>query len=163
MLWGWWLLFIYFCSGLDSVGTREDKNHVKWGISKVSYDFAECWRLWRGSFGFFRGKWGEKIASRGDSAADKRSSARVEMASIVDRGGFFLSLCKILVAALFYGRILCKITPGHLLESTPFLTLAKHSKQTHEMAVLKMNMKKLWSSSGCGRSSKPFALHHISI
>ena len=77
---------------------------------------------------FSGGKWGEKIASRGGPAADERGSTRVEMAGVADRGGFFLSLCKILVAALCYGGILRKITPGHPLESIPLLTLAKHSK-----------------------------------
>lgn len=38
------------------------------------------------------GKWGEKIASRGDPAADKKGSTRVEMADIRDRGGFFSAL-----------------------------------------------------------------------
>lgn len=88
---------------------------------------------------FLGGKWGEKIASRGDPAADKKGSTRVEMAGIRDRGDFFfLSLCKILVVALCCRGILCEITPGHPLESTYLLILAKHSKPAHEMAMLKM-------------------------
>lgn len=91
---------------------------------------------------FLGGKWGEEIASRDDPAADERGSTRVEMAGFADRGGFFLSFCKSLVAALCYGGILCKITPGHPLESTPVLPLAKHSKPAHAMVVFKMNLKK---------------------
>lgn len=43
---------------------------------------------------------------------------------------------------LCYGGILCKITSGDPVESPPLLlTLAKHSKPVHEMAVLKMRLK----------------------
>lgn len=45
---------------------------------------------------FLGGKRGEKIACRGEPAADERGSTRVKKAGVADRGGFFLSLCKFL-------------------------------------------------------------------
>lgn len=55
-------------------------------------------------------------------------SSRIEMAvELIDAGGFSLSFYKIPVEALCYGGILCKITPGHPLESSPWFTSCKAS------------------------------------
>lgn len=55
-------------------------------------------------------------------------STRIEMAvELIDGDGFSLSFYKIPVEELCCGGILCKITPGHSLESSTLFTSCKAS------------------------------------
>lgn len=60
-------------------------------------------------FSLFLGKSGEtKLLPEVMAQLMRDIALGKKMAGTADRGGFFLSLCKILVTALCYGGILCK-------------------------------------------------------